>query len=178
MVCIYGYVGIPSMIDTALRAAQISGWSALLVLPDSGQSIAIWGLLITSVATLLKQFLDKRDARLDRDQQHKFEQDASDARLKLQNSMNENTLLTRAASAQLDRATNRVTLQMEEVGVKADKAYEAGNNVGQKFARLAEAALAGGTIALAEDRATEKISTAAIRNDIAEVRDEANQRDK
>ncbi len=145
------------MLDTTLGLAQITGWSAILVLPDTG-SVAVWGLLITAVATLIKQFLDKRDARLDRDQQHKFENEASADRTKLQHLINENTVLTLATK----HATDLVTKQVEEVGVRADKAYEAGNNVGQKFAQLAAAALV-------QDRATERTSTAAIRDDISKI---------
>lgn len=89
------------MLAFSLRAASLSGAGALLIMPGSPETLALWGLLATSVAGLIKGELDKRSERQNREQQHRFEMDERAATAR---ALAENTALTRANGAKADAA--------------------------------------------------------------------------
>lgn len=143
------------MTEQLLRAASLTGIGALLIMPDAPASLAIWGVLITSLASLAKQILDKRAEAQRAERDHRFALEdrlaAKSARRRLRRSIAENTALTR------------------EVGAQAAQAYETANHVNEKIASIAAAALKGGIA----QQATLNASTLAIRHDIADASAEA-----
>jgi hypothetical protein len=130
------------VISAALHFSALCGVGALLVMPDSGAAIAVWGVLITSVAGLIAQALRASEDRKRAAQAHKFameeRNEANASRAQLQGALAENTA---------------ITLQ---VGAKADQAYDTANHVNEKIATLAAAAVSAA-----------QADTALIRGDIA-----------
>lgn len=116
------------MISLALRGASLLGVGALLVMPGSPESLAMYGVLVTSICGLAKQIIDKRAERQERLDQHKFAMDDRDAAARARDTLlkglEENTALTREASE------------------KASAAYSEANHVNAKIATIAAAAIA------------------------------------
>lgn len=127
-----------------LRLAAHFGVGAMLI--DGSTEIALWGVVITSIAGIVAQYLKNKDDAAREERRHKFDLEdreaASNGRAAVFQGLEQNAALTR------------------EAGAKADMAYVAANDVNAKIARLA-------ATALAQDRATEKASTEAVRADIA-----------
>jgi hypothetical protein len=137
------------MIASALRIAAWGGVGALLVV-DSAGNLALWGIVVTSVAGLVAQILKARAEAQREERQHQFLQEdreqAEATRRALLHGLEENAGLTRGVSD------------------KADLAFETANHVNEKIASLASAALA-------LDRATAQRDTDLIRGDIARGND-------
>jgi len=157
------------VIALALRSAALTGVGALLIIPGTPESIAMWGVLITSVAGLLRQVIVERSARLERLDAHKFAMDdrasADAARAALQNGLAENTAITRQVSQQA--AAN---------GRKAEAAYavsaeglRTANNVNEKIASIAAAALSLDRGTALRDAASARADTAGIREAISHI---------
>jgi hypothetical protein len=135
------------VITLALRATSLAGVAAL-ILSDSG-TLALWGVLLTSLTSLIAQWMrarheDRRDA-----QRHAWDEEDREAarvyRAEIRSGIAENTALTR-------------------VGVdKAEAAYIAGNHVADKLQAIQ-------ATALALDRAVAVETRAELRKDIAESR--------
>lgn len=112
------------MLAFSLRAASLSGAGALLIMPGSPETLALWGLLATSVAGLIKGELDKRSERQNREQQHRFEMEERSATAR---ALAENTALTRANGAQAALAyetANSVNAKIESAVAAIAKARE------------------------------------------------------
>ncbi len=111
-----------------MRGVSLAGWGAMLVLPESAGAWPVWGLLVTGILQLIKQFVDHRHLLRINAQKHEFEvkdrEAANQAREKLQLSVEANTAITL------------------EVGAKADAAYEVGNHINEKIAGVTKALLA------------------------------------
>lgn len=136
------------MTATALRMGAHFAIAGMLV--DGSSNLAIWGVLITSVAGLVAQFLKSREDAAREERRHKFEMDDRKAATE-----------GRAAVVQGMAETKALTA---ELGVKADAAFNTANHVNDKILRLASAALD-------TDRATEIVSTANVRADIQRLAD-------
>jgi hypothetical protein len=136
------------MIALAFRAASLAGVGALLIIPNTPDGIAMWGVLIASLAGLAKQIIDKRGERQERLDARRFAL--------------EDRELTRRARDTIrgDIAAN--TAITTDARDKADAAYEVANHVNSKIATIAAAALT-------QDRATAARDTEDIRADIARL---------
>lgn len=114
-------------VDAVIRGASLCGVGVLMLMQDSGPALAIWGVLITSVAGLIKQYLDARTAAERDEREHRFANEdrlrAQEARAAIQQSIAENTQLTAAAAT------------------KAEQAFDAANHVNDKIANIAHTAL-------------------------------------
>jgi hypothetical protein len=136
------------MIALAFRAAALTGAGALLILPDTPEHLALWGVLASSVAGLIKQVIDKRAERQERLDAHKFAM--------------EDREFTRRARADIRSDIAANTAITTDARDKADAAYEIANHVNEKIRAIAETALA-------VDRATAKSDTEDIRRDISRI---------
>jgi hypothetical protein len=83
------------------------GAALLLTVPDTGSSLALYGVLISTVAGVVKQYLDRRNDQRDAEQKHRFEMED---RASLARAVAENTALTKtgieAAATALDAANH------------------------------------------------------------------------
>lgn len=114
------------MLACALHISALGGVVALLVIPDSG-GLALWSVVVTSIAGLIAQQMKAREDR-QRDER-RFRHDAAE-RMAAANARNE-LLLGLAENTALTR----------DAGAKADAAYEVSNHVNEKIASLARAGL-------------------------------------
>ena len=110
-----------------LQFASLFGAGLMVASPDVPVDISILGLLVVSIAGLVKQFLDSRANERREEQKHRFAmEDQAAARMyreEIKTKLQENTELTK------------------ETGLKADVALNAANGVNEKIARIAEVAL-------------------------------------
>lgn len=104
------------MIAASMKVATLTG--AVLLLMDQG-ALALWGMVVTTVAGLVAQYLKDRAAAAADERRFSHEEAerkaASNARAEIASSLAENTALTR-------------------------EGIDAANHVNEKFATLAEAA--------------------------------------
>jgi len=109
------------MIASALHGAALGGSVTLLVtgVDPAQHDTAIWALVITSATGILTQFLRARSERQREEQRHRFEMDdrtlATTQRAVVTAGLAENADLTRANSAQLSAAADRVVRHVDRV---------------------------------------------------------------
>jgi hypothetical protein len=122
----------------------------VVALPDSG-NLALWGVVISTAAGLIKGVLDKRAERAERLLEHRIQMEDREA----------SRALTRQESAAIQSSIARNTELTVATGIKADKAYDVANHVNDKIATLAQTALV-------EDRANARKSTEMLQRAIEE----------
>jgi polygalacturonase len=143
------------MIALAFRAAALTGAGALLILPDTPEHLALWGVLASSVAGLIKQVIDKRAERQERLDVHRFAM--------------EDREFTRRARADIRSDIAHNTAITTDARDKADAAYEVANHVNEKIRAIAETALAVDRATALRDAQASHADAAAIRDAIAKL---------
>lgn len=111
---------------TLASTLKLASWGttfALMASPDP-ERLAIWAVFATSAAGVLTNWINRRADRIQREQQHQWDKEDRDQR----------AFEVKAELAKSQAATSR---QIEEVGKRADAAYDAGNHATEKIAALA-----------------------------------------
>jgi hypothetical protein len=122
------------VIALALRGVALTGVGALLMLPDTPEHLALWGVLVSSVVGLIRQVIDKRSERQER-------LDQRQERLDQRQFAKEDRDLTRDARADILSGIAHNTAITTDARDKADAAYGVANHVNEKIASIASAAL-------------------------------------
>lgn len=119
------YIQMKRMVTLAstLKLASWGGAAVLIASPDP-ERLAIWAVFATSAAGVLTNWINRRSDRIQREQQHQWDREDREAK----------ALEVKAALVQSQAA---VTAQIEDVGKRADAAYDAGNHATEKIAALA-----------------------------------------
>lgn len=111
---------------TLASALKVTSWgaaAALIASPDP-ERLAIWAVFATSAAGVLTNWINRRSDRIQREQQHQWDKEDRESKAS-------------EAKADLARSQAAVSAEIEKVGQRADRAYDAGNHVSEKIAALA-----------------------------------------
>ncbi len=87
-------------------------------------SDALWGVVAAQVGTAITTWITKRAEMKQREQQHQWDREDREAK-------------AMEVKQELARAQAKLSAQVESVGQRADRAYDAGNHATEKIAALA-----------------------------------------
>lgn len=107
---------------SALKASSYGLVSLMLI--DGRVSDALWGVVAAQIGTAITTWITKRAEFKQREQQHAWDREDREAK-------------AIEAKADVLRAQQVVSSQIEKVGERADRAYDAGNHATEKIAALA-----------------------------------------
>ena len=110
-------------LTSALKLTSWGGTVALLVSADP-ERLAIWAVFATSAAGVITNWVNRRAEQKQRDQQHIWDREEREQK---------------AAEVKSDLETAQRTIRedVQQVGARADAAYNAANHVNEKIAALA-----------------------------------------
>lgn len=111
---------------TFASALKLTSWgtTAVLLVSADPERLAIWAVFATSAAGVLTNWINRRADRTQREQQHQWDREEREAK---------------AAEVKLDLQRTQMAIRqdIQEVGARADRAYDAGNHATEKIAALA-----------------------------------------
>ena len=111
---------------TVATLFKLASWGtafAVIAGPDPDH-LAIWAVFATSAAGVLTNWINRRSDRIQREQQHQWDKEDREAK-------------AAEVKAELLKAQLAVSQQIQDVGRRADAAYDAGNHATEKIAALA-----------------------------------------
>ncbi len=116
---------IASLLNVSAFGLKISSYAIVGALLIEGKvPEALWGILIAQVGSVLINYFNRRADLKQREQTHQWDKEDREAR-------------AQEVKAELAKSQGVVSSQIENVGRRADQAYDAGNHVSEKVAALA-----------------------------------------
>lgn len=112
------------MLATGLKVTSWVSAAAIIISPDA-EHLAIWAVFATSLAGVLTNWINRRSDFKMREQQHLWDRE-------------ERELKAAEIKAELLKAQGNVLSRVDEVGRRADAAYDAANHTNEKLIALAQ----------------------------------------